>query len=91
MDKKLFEKFAKMAKEQFGCTVVQEEPTGETFETLYGINLSEQVEFELLDSYSVNVFDETNAFEISNPIDNMQFNEIFSDAFKLTTKMLLAA
>lgn len=91
MDKTLFEKFAKMAKEQFGCTVVQAEPAGETFETLFGIDLSNSFEFDLPYNYSFEIFGETHAFEISDPIDNFQFNEIFSDAFKPTSKMSLAA
>lgn len=73
MDKKLFEKFAKMAKEQFGCTVIQAEPTGETFETLFGIDLSGSFEFDLPYNYSFEIFDETHVFEISDPTDNFKY------------------
>lgn len=91
MDKMLFERFAQMAREQFGCTVVQVESTGETFETLYGIDLSDAFEFDVPYYYSEKILDETGAFEISDPADSLQFNEIFSDSFNLTSKMLLAA
>ena len=63
----------------------------ETFETLFGIDLSNSFEFDLPYNYSFEIFGETHAFEISDPIDNFQFNEIFSDAFKPTSKMSLAA
>lgn len=36
----MFDRFAQMAKEQFGLTITQKEPTGETFKTLFGIDFS---------------------------------------------------
>ena len=37
----MFNRFAQMAKEQFGLTITQKEPTGETFETLFGTDFSD--------------------------------------------------
>ena len=36
-----FDRFAQMAKEQFGLTITQKEPTGETFKTLFGVDFSD--------------------------------------------------
>lgn len=36
-----FDRFVQMAKEQFGLTITQKEPTGETFKTLFGVDFSD--------------------------------------------------
>ena len=37
----MFNRFAQMAKEQFGLTITHKEPTGETFKTLFGVDFSD--------------------------------------------------
>ncbi len=43
----LFDRFAKMAKEEFGCTVKRIENENETFESLFGISKEALSEYEL--------------------------------------------
>lgn len=43
----LFDRFAKMAKEEFGCTVKRVENNGETFESLFGISKEILSKYEL--------------------------------------------
>ena len=37
----MFNRFAQMAKEQFGLTITQKETAGETFKTLFGVDFSD--------------------------------------------------
>ena len=38
---RMFEQFAKMAKERFGLTITQKETASETFKTLFGVDFSD--------------------------------------------------
>ena len=68
MEKELFGKLKKIAKEEFDCDIIETPPNGESFETIYSIRPEENCQF-VLNKYP-KMWGTSSAIDIVDYIDN---------------------
>lgn len=64
----MFNRFAQMAKEEFGLTITQKETSGETFKTLFGVDFSDCSERKNPFNSKINIYDDM-PYYIIDPTD----------------------
>lgn len=76
----MFNRFAQMAKEQFGLTITQKEPTGETFKTLFGIDFSNYSERKNPFNSELNYRDYRECYYMISPTDGVIIRDIIDES-----------
>lgn len=77
----MFNRFAQMAKEQFGLTITQKETAGETFKTLFGVDFSDYSERK--NPFNSELKDEDSYFIIDEEGVKTSFYDSITDKYRL--------
>ena len=76
----MFNRFAQMAKEQFGLTITPKETTGETFKTLFGIDFSDCSERKNPFNSELNYRDYKECYYMISPTDGVIIRDIIDES-----------